>query len=102
MTKKAFKNEEPVSKRQAPHAKEAVGDSKNWQFKGEGKGGSLGISVGSNSTVTADTGNVIPPAPKANTRENVQKLFDTGYFKYPEKPFWDDRIIWDVDRGTLC
>jgi hypothetical protein len=78
-----------------------------WQFKGEGKGGSLGLPVGSNgigSTIKegadALTGRVIPPAPKANTNESVKKMFDDGYYKFPETPFWDGKNMWDVVRGT--
>ena len=42
-------------------AKEEAGDSKDWHFNGEGKGGSLRISVGSNRTVVADAGEIPPP-----------------------------------------
>ena len=42
----------------------------------------------------------IPPALKVNTEKDVQKLFDTGYFRLPETPFWDGVDIADVDRGT--
>ena len=63
--------------------------------------GSLGILVGSKSTVVAVAGNnVIPPAPKANTKETVQEMFDTGYFKYPETAFWDGKNIKNVVKGT--
>ncbi len=89
----------------APNAKEAVGDPKSWQFKGEGKGGSLGQPVGSHRTVTvvADARtNAIPPALKANTEESVQEMFDTGYFKYPETPFWDGKNLEDVVKGAHC
>ena len=84
----------------------AVGDPKSWQFKGEGKGGSLGTFVGSHSTDTvvagARTNAKPPPAPKANTKESVQELFDTGYYKYPEAPFWDGKDLKDVARGAHC
>ena len=45
---------------------------------------------------------MIPPAPKANTEETVQEMFDTGYYKYPETPFWDGKNIWEVVKGTHC
>ena len=104
------------SSKKAQHANKEVGEGKggsssgqnantedtnDWQFKGEGKGGSLGILVGSKSTVVAVAGNnVIPPAPKANTKETVQEMFDTGYFKYPETAFWDGKNIKNVVKGT--
>jgi len=69
------------------------------QYKGEGKGGSLGVSVGPNGTVAEDSKNAscymaerparekaIPPALKANTEKDVQKLLDTGYYRLPETP----------------
>ena len=43
-------------------AKEEAGDSKDWHFKGEGKGGSLCLSVGSNRIVVADAGETPPLA----------------------------------------
>ena len=56
------------SKEEKARPKEAVGNSKNWHFKGEGKGGSLGLSVSTGNSHVANTGDtVIPPAPKANT-----------------------------------
>ena len=81
-----------------------------WQYKGEGKGGSLGVSVGSSSIVAADAGNAhcqalekwIPDAPNANTDEDVQEMFDTDYFRFPETPFWDGKNIWQVKKGTHC
>ena len=109
--KKAFKNysflNKELSQRQAPHAdvKEAVGNSENWHFKGEGKRGSLGVSVGSNSTAIEGTRKrkrVIPPAEKANTEQDVQQMFDDGYYYFPQTPFWDGVDIWSVDRGTHC
>ena len=42
----------------------------------------------------------IPRALKANTEKDVQKLFTTGYFRFPETPFRDGVDIKDVDRGT--
>ena len=44
----------------------------------------------------------IPPALKANTKEDVQKMFDTGYYRFPETPFWDGKDINKVGRGTHC
>ena len=80
------------------------------RYKGEGKGGSLGVSVGSSRIVAADAGNahcqalekVIPDAPNAYTEKDVQAMFDTGYFRYPETPFWNGKDIWQVERGTHC
>ena len=84
----------------------AVGDPKSWQFKGEGKGGSLGTFVGSHSTDTVVAGArenaKTPPALKANTKKSVQEMFDTGYYKYPEKPFWDGKNFKDIVRGAHC
>ena len=83
-----------------------MGNPKSWQFKGEGKGGSLGQFVGSHSTVTvvadASTNAIPPPAPKANTKEIVQEMFDTGYYKYPETPVWDGKNLWEVVKGAHC
>ena len=39
---------------QRPRAKQAAGDSRKRQYKGEGKGGNLGLPVGSDSIVSAD------------------------------------------------
>ena len=70
-------------------------------FKGEGKGGNLGLPIGSN--IVADAGkDVIPPAPVAKTREAVHELFDNGNFKIPPTPFWDGKEIWKVVKGTHC
>ena len=84
----------------------AVGDPESWQFKGEGKGGSLGTFVGSHSTDTVVAGAreiaETPPALKSNTKESVQEMFDTGYYKFPEKPFWDGKNFKDVVRGAHC
>ena len=70
------------------------------QFKGEGKGGSLGLPVGSKSIVVAAP--KIPPAPKAHTKESAQEMFDIGYYSYPETLFWDGKDIWNVSKGTHC
>ena len=83
-------------------------ETQPWQYKGEGKGGSLGVSVGSSRIVAADAGNAhalekgIPDAPHAFTAEDVQDMFDTGYFRFPERPFWDGKNIWQVKKGTHC
>ena len=91
------------SKKEKARPREAVGKSKNWHFKGEGKGGSLGLSVGSGNSHVANRGKtVIPPAPNANTQASVQEMFDSGYYRYPEKPFWDGKDIWKVVIGTHC
>ena len=45
---------------------------------------------------------MIPRALKANTKEDVQKMFDTGYYRFPETPFWDGKDINKVGRGTHC
>ena len=73
-------------------------------FKGEGKGGSLGIplgSVGSALAMLQTQGKevMIPPAPETMTREAVQELFDNGYFNFPPTPFWDGKEIWKVVKG---
>ena len=79
-----------------------------WLYKGEGKGGSLGVSVGSSRIVAADAGNAhalekkIPHAEHPFTAEDVQDMFDTGHYRYPETPFWDGKDIWQVKRGTHC
>ena len=83
------------------------------QYKGEGKGGSLGVSVGPNGTVAEDPKDAscdvaerparekaIPPALKANTEEDVQEMLDSGYYRFPERPFWDGVRLKDVDWGT--
>ena len=73
------------------------------QFKGEGKGGSLGVAVGTAKKPEPATRNdAIPPALPANTLQDVQDMFDSGYYAYPETPFWDGRNIGDVDTGTHC
>ena len=43
-----------------------------------------------------------PPPLKAYTKEEVQELFDSGYFTYPETPFWNGKDIWHVRKGTHC
>ena len=42
----------------------------------------------------------IPRALKANTEEDVQEMFNSGYYRFPERPFWDGLHFEDVDRGT--
>ena len=61
-----------------------------WQYKGEGKGGSQASEKW------------IPDAPHANTEADVQAMFDTGYFRFPETPFWDGKNIMQVKKGTHC
>ena len=83
------------------------------QYKGEGKGGSLGVSVAPNGTVAGDLKaescdvaecpareKAIPRALKANTEEDVQEMFNSGYYRFPERPFWDGVRLKDVDWGT--
>ena len=70
-------------------------------FKGEGRGGSLGIPVGSNGTdVAAAQEKVIPPPLKANTKETVRAMFENGYFKYTPTPFWTGKSWWNLTHGT--
>ena len=65
-------------------------------------------SVGSSRIVAADAGNAhalekkIPHAEHPFTAEDVQLMFDNGYFRYPETPFWNGKDIWQVKRGTHC
>jgi hypothetical protein len=110
------RGESSSSKQETKKAEEGIiaEEETKWQYKGEGKGGSLGVTVGSNGIVEADAGDVgdagdarwiqrgIPLAPKANTTVDVQAMFDTGYYKYPETPFWDGKDIWKVRKGTHC
>ena len=42
----------------------------------------------------------IPRALKANTEEDVQEMFDSGYYRFPERPFWDGLHFKNVDWGT--
>ena len=84
------------------------------QYKGEGKEGSLGVSVApNNGTVAGDLKaescdvaecpareKAIPRALNANTKEDVQEMFKSGYYRFPERPFWDGLHYKDVDRGT--
>ena len=42
----------------------------------------------------------IPRALKANTEEDVHEMFDSGYYRFPERPFWDGVRLKDVDCGT--
>ena len=44
--------------------------------------------------------NPIPRALQANTKEDVQKMFGSSYFKFPDTPFWDGVSIQDVKKGT--
>ena len=46
------------------------------------------------------TKKAIPRALKANTEEDVQEMFNSGYYRFPERPFWDGVHYKDVDRGT--
>ena len=84
------------------------------QYKGEGKEGSLGVSVApNNGTVAGDLKaescdvaecpakeKAIPRALKANTEDDVQEMFNSGYYRFPERPFWDGVSLEDVDSGT--
>ena len=73
---------------------------KTGKLKGEGKGGSLGQAVGSESKpVAVNAEEKIPPALQANTRNDVQKMFDTKYYIIPEDPFWDGKDLKKVDKG---
>ena len=45
---------------------------------------------------------MIPPALRANTQGDVQEMFFTGYFRYPETPFSDGKDITKVENGTHC
>ena len=45
---------------------------------------------------------VIPPAEKANTEQDVQQMFDDGYYYFPKTPFWDGEDLKSVGRGTHC
>ena len=38
----------------------------------------------------------------ANTEQDVQDMFDTGYYRYPDKPFGDGKYLWGVVHGTHC
>ena len=46
------------------------------------------------------TKKAIPRALKANTEEDVQEMFDSGYYRFPERPFWDGLHFKNVDWGT--
>ena len=83
-------------------------DLKNWQlarspeggqYKGYGKGGSLGLPLGSNGTDAAHA-RVIPPPLPVNTDEDIHKMFRDRYYSWPDTPFWDGRNIWDVVKGS--
>ena len=37
---------------------------------------------------------------KAYTKQDVKKMLDTGYFRFPKTPFWDGVDMKDVDSGT--
>ena len=79
------------------------GGETDWQYKGTGKGGSLGQAVGSGSTVVEEAKKKeIPPATKANTKAAVEEMFNTGYYKFPETPFWDGLDTWKIVKGTHC
>ena len=98
----AARNEEEEKKSEK---KSAVGawHGKIKQYKGEGKGGSYGVAVDTyKKPELAARNNAIPLALPANTRADVQRMFDSGYIKFPETPFWEGRNIWDVDTGTHC
>ena len=74
------------------------------QYKGEGKGGSLGVAVAADSSdaqgmdATSMVG--IPPPLPANTQATVQEMFDTGYYHIPNKPFWNGDDVWEIKPGT--
>ena len=96
-------SKEPRSKSWVSYSKEPVVKVENWHFKGEGKGGSLGLPVGSNGSVIAEAGKKgIPRALPANTEQDVQDMFVNGYYSYPATPFWDGECLWDVVHGTHC
>tara|TARA_B100000780_G_C21058367_1_gene425309 strand:+ start:185 stop:640 length:456 start_codon:yes stop_codon:yes gene_type:complete len=78
---------------------------KGWKpFKGEGKGGSLGTPldtpVDASNELVSGPKKVMPKPLLANTKADVQYLFDTKYFKFPETPFWNGKNLWHVNRGT--
>ena len=83
---------------ESPEQEETI-EPAPWHYKGEGKGGSLCLSVGSLSVLGKAH---IPDAPLANTEETVQDMFDQCYFRFPDTPFWDGKNIWQVKRGTHC
>ena len=45
-------------------------------------------------------GDPIPAPLQAHTPEDVQEMFDTGYFETPFPPFWDGERLMDVEKGT--
>ena len=90
-----------TSKIEEPAPKATAVAATSWQFKGEGKGGSLGtlVSAISTSTVKAEQP-AIPPPLKANTEKDVEEMFHRGNFKYPEAPFWNGRNYNNVVKCT--
>ena len=91
-----------------------------FQYKGEGKGGSLGQSVGpsrGNTTKVANGGDVVVVKKKKKTEEEDwmkgipaarprytddteiwKNCFDNKYFY--KVPFWDGKDIWSIDIGS--
>ena len=56
--------------------------------------------VGSKSKpVAVNAEEKIPPALQANTRNDVQEMFDTKYYNILEDPFWDGKDLQKVDKG---
>ena len=41
-----------------------------------------------------------PPPIKCNSKEDVQKMFETKYFEVPDEPFWDGKDLLDIKQGT--
>ena len=73
-------------------------------FKGEGKGGSLGTPldtpVDASNELVSKPKKVMPKPLKANTKADVQDMFDSKYYRFPETPFWNGKSLWHVNRGT--
>ena len=81
-----------------------------WQklrdYKGEGKGGSLGLTVEKEDARTTEMAAAkerrknIPIAPNAFTEADVDQIFADGYFSWPETPFWDGKDLCEIDAGS--
>ena len=83
----------------------AVPDT-SWQYKGVGKGGSLGTPVDaiSQSTDKAEEPNIPEPL-AAYTEEEIRNMFgdgDDANYCYPSTPFWDGVSYHHIQRGTHC
>ena len=93
-----------------PQATDGGDPSSSWKpFKGEGKGGNLGIPIPCLSDASSSAARwgllkkekKAPPAPiKCNSKEDVQKMFETKYFEVPDEPFWDGKDLLDIKQGT--